>query len=152
MHKQVFVLPEDLAYARHRRTELESEIKALGSEFNDAFTQSSETWHDNAPFEAVRDKQSVLAAELAGLKKVIHDAAVRLPKVAAGVVGYGSIVSLRGGRIYRIAGDWTPYAGTHKGGVVWVSAQAPVAKAMIGKKIGDSVTIGVKRFAIEEIK
>lgn len=69
MAQELLILPEDLAYAVQRRHELERQIKALGPEFSDVFTQSSETWHDNAPFEAVRDKQSVLAAELAHIKK-----------------------------------------------------------------------------------
>lgn len=65
-------MPEDRESAERRILALEDEIQQLGPEFNDAFTQSSETWHDNAPFEAVRDRQSVLAAELHQLRTYIR--------------------------------------------------------------------------------
>ena len=61
---EVYLLPEDRVAAEERIAELEGLIQDLGEDFRDAFTQSSETWHDNSPFEAVRDKQSMYAAEL----------------------------------------------------------------------------------------
>ena len=64
MPHEVYLLPDDREYAEKRIRELEQMIQELGADFNDAFTQSSETWHDNSPFEAVRDKQSMYAAEL----------------------------------------------------------------------------------------
>lgn len=142
MTQELFILPEDLAYAVERRQELEAEIKGLGGEFGDVFTQSSETWHDNAPFEAVRDKQSVMVAELAKIKKVIHASAVRLPKPKKGTVGYGSIVTLSNGKVYKIAGDWTPYAGHQKDGALVVSANSSAGQMLFDQKLGTSVVIG----------
>ena len=66
MSHDIYLLPIDRAYAEARITVLEKEIQDLGPDFNDAFTQSSETWHDNSPFEAVRDKQSMLDELLGG--------------------------------------------------------------------------------------
>lgn len=145
MTQELFILPEDLAYAVKRRQELEEQIKALGPEFNDVFTQSSETWHDNAPFEAVRDKQSVMAAELAQIKKIIHASAVRLPKPKKGTVGYGSTVALSNGKVYKIAGDWTPHAGHKQNGIAVVSAKSPIGKALFGQKTGLLMANGARR-------
>lgn len=144
MTQELFILPEDKAYAVKRRHELEAEIKALGPEFNDVFTQSSETWHDNAPFEAVRDKQSVLAAELAHIKKVVHGSAVRVPKPKKGTVGYGSVVVLSNGKIYKLAGDWTPHAGHIVNGVIVVSSKSPLGQSLLGKKVNSTVAVGAK--------
>lgn len=151
MTQELFILPEDLAYAVERRQELEAEIKGLGGEFGDVFTQSSETWHDNAPFEAVRDKQSVMVAELAKIKKVIHASAVRLPKPKKGTVGYGSIVTLSSGKVYKVAGDWTPYAGHKKDGAVVVSANSPVGGALFGQRSGATVQLARQQSKITDI-
>ena len=139
MTQELFILPEDLAYAMARRQELEEQIKALGPEFGDVFTQSSETWHDNAPFEAVRDKQSVLAAELAQMKKIIHHSAVRAPKPKKGAVGYGSLVTLSNGKTYKIAGDWTPHAGRTVIGVTIISSRSPLGVSLFGKKAHETI-------------
>lgn len=139
MTQELFILPEDLEYAVKRRQQLEKQIKALGPEFGDVFTQSSETWHDNAPFESVRDKQSVLAAELAQIKKIIHHSAVRVPKPKKGTVGYGSLVTLSNGKTYKIAGDWTPHAGRKSDGVVIISSKSPLGLSLFVKKVHDMI-------------
>lgn len=139
MAQELLILPEDLAYAVQRRHELERQIKALGPEFSDVFTQSSETWHDNAPFEAVRDKQSVLAAELAHIKKIIHASAVRVPKPKRGTVGYGSVVTLSNGKTYKLAGDWTPHAGRTVNGVTIISSRSPLGVSLFGKKAHETI-------------
>lgn len=152
MTQELMVLPEDLAYAQRRREKLEAELKALGPEFYDVFTQSSETWHDNAPFEAVRDKQSVLAAELVQLKKIIHSSAVRVPKPKKGTAGYGSIVTLSNGKTYQLAGDWTPHAGQAKENITVVSSRSPLGKSLFDKKVGDSVAIAARQHAVVSIR
>ena len=62
MTKELVLLDEDREYARRRIAELQKEIQELGPEFYEVFNQSSETWHDNAPFDALRDRQSLLDA------------------------------------------------------------------------------------------
>lgn len=151
MTQELIILPDDLAYAVNRRHELEAQIKALGPEFGDVFTQSSETWHDNAPFEAVRDKQSVLAAELAQMKKLIHSSSVSVPKPKKGRVGYGSTVVLSNDKTYRLAGDWTPQAGHKVDGVTIVSSKSPIGAHLLGRQLGDSVPVGAAHAKITGI-
>lgn len=99
----------------------------------------------------MRDKQSVMVAELAQIKKVIHSSAVRLPKPKKGAVGYGSMVTLSNGKTYKIAGDWTPHAGHKKDGALVVSVNSPVGKALFGQKIGSTVQAGRANFVITGI-
>jgi len=54
MSRQLIILDEDKKWAEARIAALDEEIQALGPEFYDVFNQSSETWHDNAPFDALR--------------------------------------------------------------------------------------------------
>jgi transcription elongation GreA/GreB family factor len=134
MNNDIYLLPEDRDYAQKRIFELEKEIQDLGADFSDAFNQSSETWHDNSPFEAVRDKQSMMAAELDKLRTLIRTASLVPPKKKRGAVSIGSKVTLSNGTCYRIAGKWTHKAGQPSDGIWWVSCETPIAVAMIGKK------------------
>jgi transcription elongation GreA/GreB family factor len=142
MQKELVILDDDKIYARRRVEELEKEIQDLGPEFYEVFNQSSETWHDNAPFDALRDRQSVLAAELQNLRIVLRSSAISVPKLKKNTVGIGNVVTLENGKRYFIAGDWTPHAGQEKDGMLVVSAGTPLARAMIGKKPGDEITAG----------
>lgn len=156
MQKELIILDEDKAWARARIAELEKAIQDLGPEFYDVFNQSSETWHDNAPFDALRDRQSVLDAELQRLKMVLRSSLPAVPKQKRGEVGIGSTVTLEAGngaeRQYFIAGDWTPYAGQTRHGATVVSCNTPLAGQLLGKKIGDEVTVGNTIFHVEEVR
>jgi len=139
----LLILEEDKQAARNRIEELEAEILALGPEFYEVFNQTSETWHDNAPFEAVRDRQSLLAAEMAQLKSILANSLPSIPAQKQGIVGIGSTVTVSNHKhkeiLYRIAGDWTPHAGRVHDGVTTISRQSPLAVALLGKKAGDTV-------------
>lgn len=147
-----YLLPEDREAAEARIAELERHIQELGEDFRDAFSQSSETWHDNSPFEAVRDKQSMYAAELHQLRTLLRGSTLIPPKRKRGCVVIGSVVTLQEGRAYKIAGDWTHRVGKHANGVFYVSSLAPVAQALLGKKVGDSVTLGSVQSTIAAIR
>lgn len=151
MNSDVYLLPEDREYAEKRIVELEKEIQDLGADFNDAFNQSSETWHDNSPFEAVRDKQSMMAAELDKLRTLIRTASLVAPKKKRATVGIGSSVTLDNGKRYSIAGDWTYRAGENHGGAFVVSRHTPIAQALIGKKQDESISFGKVHARVEAI-
>lgn len=151
MKHDVYLLPVDRQYAESRVLELEQLIQDLGPDFNDAFSQSSETWHDNSPFEAVRDKQAMYAAELHQLRTLIRTSTLTPPKKKRGTIGIGDTVVLKNGKRYLIAGDWTHKAGQHDDGTYWVSRHTPIALAVLGKKPGDSVEFGAVSTTIQEV-
>lgn len=151
MKHDVYLLPIDRQFAEERVLELEQLIQDLGPDFNDAFSQSSETWHDNSPFEAVRDKQAMYAAELHQLRTLIRTSTLTPPKKKRGTIGIGDTVVLDSGKRYHIAGDWTHKAGHHADGTYWVSRHAPVALALLERKVGDEVAFGGTTTIIEEI-
>lgn len=155
MKEELLILDEDRRYAMRRVAELEREIQELGPEFYEVFNQSSETWHDNAPFDALRDRQSVLDAELQSIRQVLRSSLPSLPRQKAGVIGIGSKVLLEGKtglRSYLIAGDWTPHAGAKReDGALVVSRKTPVAKALLGKKKNSAVVVAGAEFTVMEI-
>lgn len=141
----IVILKQDRVWAEQRVAELEKEIQAMGPEFYDALNQSSESWHDNAPFDAARDKQSVIFAEYTNLKRTLLASTIHVPKHADDVAGIGSIIKVTDARRARkiyIAGDWTHRAGQHQGDIVIVSAQSPIAKGFLGKKVGTVTEFG----------
>jgi len=151
MREELVILDEDKAYAARRIAELQKEILGLGPEFYEVFNQSSETWHDNAPFDALRDRQSLLDAELQKLRQVLRDSLPGVPRPKRGQAGIGSVVELSDGRRYFIAGDWTPHAGQTKDGAVVISRKTPIAAALLGKKAGAAVTAGKRQATITAI-
>lgn len=142
MRKEYFLLPEDRAWLDARVNELEKVIQDMGPEFYDALNQSSESWHDNAPFDALRERQSVHAAELAKLKHIRLSSVPTMPRPKRGTVGVGSVISLDTQRRLGLAGHWTHRAGQVKDGLMIVSLESPIGKAVFGKKVGDMTPFG----------
>lgn len=140
MKKDLIILDEDKDWAKMRIVQLEKEIQALGPAFYDVFNQSSETWHDNAPFDALRDHQSVLDAELQNLRGVLRSSLPSVPKQKRNVAGIGSTVTLKDTKgthwRYMIAGDWTYRAGQTANAITVISREAPLARELVGKKVG----------------
>src|SRR5437667_6542753 len=89
-----YILEEDKALARQRIADIEREILEMGPAFHDALNQTSETWHDNAPFDALREHQAVLAAELQNLKEMLGRSAPSLPPAGNKKVSIGSRIKL----------------------------------------------------------
>lgn len=140
----LYILSQDKQAARIRIAELEQEIQDLGPEFYDVFNQSSETWHDNAPFDALRDRQAQLFAELQNLKSIMRQAAVSIPKPNKTVVGIGARVTVYNEALkknvhFLVAGDWTYRVGEKIDEAMVISTKAPIAQALLGKKMGDVV-------------
>lgn len=152
MQKELVILDEDKEYIRQRIAELQQQIQDLGPEFYEVFNQSSETWHDNAPFDALRDRQSVLDAELQTLRRALRNSAVSVPKPPKGKADIGSTVRLSNDRTYFIAGDYTPHAGQTRNGAVVISCQTPLGDQLIDKKVGDEMVMNQKQTTIQSVQ
>lgn len=139
MRDAFYVLPADKAWAQNRIGELEKQINDLGPEFEEVFAQSSETYHDNAPFDALRDRQSLMAAERHSLKQIVNKAAISCPAPTKNTVGIGSKVEAEeAGKVHRfyIAGHWSPHTGMVQNGTLVITCASPLGQALIGTKVG----------------
>jgi len=139
------LLPDDRRWIEERITQLGGEIKDLGPEFKEVLDQSSETWHDNAPFDAVRDKQSLLYAEYSHLKYILLNC--ENIKVAPGnSIRPGCYVSLLQKdtvRRYYISGDWSRMTGGRdETGASVTTCRSPLAQNLLGKSKGRVTEFG----------
>jgi transcription elongation factor GreA len=108
---------------------------------------------ENAEYHAAREKQAFVEARIAELESKLGAAEVIDPPTQGDRVTFGSTVLLEGadGKEYRyqIVGsdEATPSDGR-------ISILSPLARTLIGKKVGDSVTAqlpgGVKTFEIRD--
>jgi transcription elongation GreA/GreB family factor len=141
------LLDQDKVWIEDRLEHLNKQIKDLGEEFNEVLNQSSETWHDNAPFDAVVDKQSLLYAEYSHLKYIILNSrkvSVSQQNTRIEIGKHVMLIKDTKTRKYYISGDWTHLSGNvDKSGSTVISCQTPIAKELIGKKLGDVTDFGI---------
>lgn len=134
------ILEEDFVLLNERIKILEKQMFDLGEDFNEAVNQSSETWHDNAPFDAVRDRQDLLQFELTKLR-TIRAESVRLKPKPAKRIQIGSKVTLTGPDklLVLICGNWVGREEVE--GHIAISCDSPMAQKLMGKRLGDKVEL-----------
>ncbi len=145
-----YILEEDKTLARTRIAAIEREILNLGPAFHEALNQTSETWHDNAPFDALREKQAVLVAELQTLKETLSKSSPSVPTAQTDKVSIGSRVKLenkakRSHHHYFLAGHWTFRLGEFIDEHMVISCQSPLGASLLDKQVGESVTLPNKQ-------
>ena len=142
---------------------LEDELKRLRGEERPAVIKAIEVAREhgdlseNAEYHAARDRQSFIEGRLAELEDMISRADVIDPKALSGkIVRFGATVKLADEdtdeeNTNTIVGPYE--ADISKG---WISTSSPIAKALIGKKVGDSAEVntprGSKSYEILNIK
>lgn len=129
-------------------TALEAEQRRLQEEERPAIIQAIATAREhgdlseNAEYHAARERQSFVEGRLAELKSIISLAEIIDPTTLSGdVVRFGATVELADEETdaestYQIVG--THEADINKGRL---SVTAPLARALIGKSLGDSVEV-----------
>jgi transcription elongation GreA/GreB family factor len=141
--------------------ETEKRLVEAGKEIGEAVNQSSETWHDNAPFEVARDNVKLIDRQLQSLMSLVQDA--RIVNVnESNEVAIGSLVETKNqfevkghSEWYLIGSYWVPNNTENSGSFedpILMSYHSPLAKVMLGKKAGDKVTFGKICLIIEQVK
>src|SRR5438034_8692921 len=108
---------------------------------------------ENAEYHAAREKQGFIEARINDLEAKVGGAEVIDPPTSGERITFGSTVLLEdeGGKEYRYQIVGSDEAEPARGRI---SILAPLARTLIGKKVGDTVTaqlpVGKKTFAILE--
>lgn len=93
------VLPFESALLQEKLALLTEEQARRGRLMQEAMSQSSETWHDNAPADALAAQSRTATEQVAGIKQTV-DAAIEVsyPSEVERVVTLGSLVFVRFGQ------------------------------------------------------
>lgn len=131
-------LADDLDALKRKRDELESQMRERTQDMSEANSQSSETWHDNAPLDVAQREFERLVQRRNEIDQIIRNAVVvQVGKEAEERVTIGSEVTFVDQddqkRTIKI-GSHTPQEASGT-----VSYLAPVASILMGSKLGDVV-------------
>lgn len=111
---------------------------------------------ENAEYHAARESQSLIEGRILDLEAIISRANVINPKMLSGSIKFGAKVKLVDEdtdeeKNFQIVGE--PEANIENN---LLNMQAPLARALIGKEIGESVEVktpgGTKSYEIIEVK
>lgn len=124
------ILQEDYDLIQKRINELKQDLKNLATEFNDVLNQSSETWHDNAPYDMAKSQEAVYLSELERLQNVIKSSRIYLPDPKS-PLGHFHKLNFNGRDIaIFLAGDFTLRNGQIVKGHTVVTTDSPIAQQL----------------------
>ncbi len=157
---EIPVLPFELERARLSFSQQISKQEELGRSLGEAMRQSSETWHDNAPAEAIRNESQVAT--------LLADKAIKLLQYGkefdyeteGNTVSLGSVVDIRYDKTGNIITtlvtgatyDIKDFCGNSD--IKGVTIFSPIGKAILDLSVGDSteVTISNKKIPLSIIR
>ena len=157
---EIPVLPFELERARLSFSQQISKQEELGRSLGEAMRQSSETWHDNAPAEAIRNESQVAA--------LLADKAIKLLQYGkefdyeteGNTVSLGSVGDIRYDKTGNIITtlvtgatyDVKDFCGNSD--IKGVTIFSPIGKAILDLSVGDSteVTISNKKIPLSIIR
>lgn len=125
------ILKEDLSLVKARIEEIQLDLKDLAKEFNEALNQSSETWHDNAPWDDAKAREKLLLTELSFLQNIARTYRVIAPSKKEVIGSFQKIkFNGRGVKIY-VAGDFSMRTGQQLDGHTIVTPSSPIVKSIL---------------------
>jgi len=126
------ILKEDAELVEARIKELKLELRELAGELRQTLTESSETWHDNSPWDNAKAKEAVLLAELNKLDEVRKSYKV-IEADERSLVGKNYDLEFNGNKVkIYLAGDFSLRTGQKIGGYTVVTKDSPVAQKVLG--------------------
>lgn len=123
--------------------EMETLLSETQRRMGEATSQSSETWHDNAPFEVLRTDVAILDRALKDRLSAVSGCQIREYPTQnnGGIVDYGTdVVIVRDGREfnYKLVGYGDEDTDRNR-----IRYDSPLGEALIGRSIGDKFTANI---------
>lgn len=119
-----------------RVQELERKVREIQSKVGEVTTQTSETWHDNAPYSILVEELRLADRRFAdALNEMSQFRIMEYPREVGSKVAYGTKVEL-----YRDSKKETLTIVGHEEGNFEkgeISYLSPLGRALVGKKVGD---------------
>lgn len=133
------------------RKDLEAELETLKSRRGEIADKIAEArdygdLSENAEYDSAREEQGIVETRIAEIEDILMNAeAIKSPR--GGAIRLGSKVTLKNGAkevVYTVVGpvEANPLEGK-------ISNESPIGEALMGKKVGDEVTITTPKGAIK---
>ncbi len=144
-----------MQYKQHRLTpegkaRLEAELEQIRSVERPQLAQSLKSWHeggditDNSAFEAMKERLAALTDRMVEIETLLREAQIidQNGHGANGIIEIGSVVTVskEDGQLQHYTIVDSLEAVPHEGRI---SDASPIGSALLGKRIGDSVTVQV---------
>lgn len=124
-----------------------SELKARRSDIAEKIANARDygDLSENAEYDAAREEQAQLESRVAELEEILQNADIIKVSKNTGAVQVGSTVELENGKhvTYQIVGpvEADPLEGK-------ISNESPIGAALMGKKVGDKVSIDTPKATV----
>lgn len=152
------VLPFEIDVAKSAMERLVKEQNSLGKSLGEAMNQSSETWHDNAPAEAVSQASITLSALAKPVQHILGRGVIfDYEQGVSEEVTLGSVVSVRfdnssdcikylvTGATREIPEDSSVYEKMSRLNASVITLSSPIGRAIFGAKVGQTVAFDVPK-------
>lgn len=134
--KKLRISHAELAVLRDKMKALEAEDAVATAELADTTNNGAETWHDNAGFDAAKDKKNLAGVMMAKMSYLLQFGEVvepSLKKVEIGThvtylndeIGTEHTIHIAGDAAWLMPGDWASHA-------------APLAQILLNGKVGQT--------------
>ncbi|PID31472.1 hypothetical protein CR983_00775 [Candidatus Saccharibacteria bacterium] len=154
---QIPVLPFELEIARDSMAKLTATQKELSEDLGDAMNQSSETWHDNAPAEAISSRSLILAESAKPHQRLLKNGVPFEYSNDNDEVTLGSVVSVQTnidpskdmtkyiltGATLNLPEDILSLQNTNE--ITAITLSSPIGRAILGAKVGDDISFNMPR-------
>jgi len=139
------MLASGVALVERRLAQLEAQIRTVKHHKNESFELSGDGYHDNPGFRTLQNEEEALLGEKSRLLTLLREGVVIEPGLPPVFATVGTVVHLEGpdGKTvdYRIVG-MEGASDEVEDEVVTVTYEAPIAKTLLGKKVGEEVELG----------
>jgi len=144
MSEKVLMTPEGHAFLKAKLERLRLEMPKVSAEIGTAREHGD--LRENAEYHAAKEKQGMLVAEIARVETHLADAeVVDISKLKGDKIAFGAMVTLSNSDTgeevrYNIVGPAEADMDQGK-----ISYEAPLARQLMGRKVGDEVTVHTPR-------
>ncbi|HRV75975.1 MAG: hypothetical protein H6799_03330 [Candidatus Nomurabacteria bacterium] len=125
------ILQEDKDLVLKRLDQIKRELNDLTDEFRQTLSESSETWHDNSPWDNAKAKEAVLLFEQERLQRIIKEYRV-IDTKSQSPLGKKYEADFNGKRVkVYLAGDFSMRTGEMIEGHMVVTKNSPVGEKIL---------------------